>query len=136
MIKRPAAITWFQRLYLLSAALSLIVNGMTRSVSLSNPFYVLELFISPMLALSIWYFLIYRRSLTAKWILVAMAGVTVVLDVLGPFFLLPMALPAQDMILSFGLAGLEIIAVAMLFMPDARPWFDRTRNDDLTQTFS
>lgn len=136
MTKRPAAIVWFGRFYLLSVVLSLIVNGAIRSVYLSNPFFVLEVLISPVLALSLWYFVTYRRSSTAKWVLVTMAGVTVALDVLGPFLLLPMALPERDMIVSFGLAGLEIIAVAMLFMPDARPWFDGSHDDNLAETFS
>ena len=137
----PVSIKRFSQLYLasivISAINSLITFGHQRDLLARNPqtaglgdgFLVASVVFGAVVAVLLWYFVVYRASTVAKWIIV-------LLTVLGLFWA-PSSLRVAERMGPFALAVfvvvlvLQVVSVAFLFAPDARAWLGRRHADDL-----
>ena len=140
MSRKPSAIAWFERLYVLGillATVSLIATWNETMSSGGDDGAILSLMSGVMVALIyvlnflFWFFIMRRHSNIARWVLSVLTVVTTPL-----IFLTPDKRPwdvwhAVDIVdMVVGLA-----AISCLFLPGARRWFDGWR-DNLAETFS
>jgi hypothetical protein len=136
-MNRPASIVNFERLYLGSLALGaigIVINWSTmqaqiamdpNSSILPSWFLPATLAISFAISLTLWYFAARRGAVVAKWIIVVFFAI----GLLG----IPAALTTPGPIIMKFLTGvnfiLQVLAIWMLFKPDAKQWFAGTWSD-------
>lgn len=136
---RPKSIVLFDRLFLASLIIGVInavlsfdsmqaelaANPDTAALGWGPGMVVAVIAFSLMIPLLLWYLVAYRASGTAKWILV-------VLTVGGLLFV---SIDLQNL-LSLANIGtvvvtvLQLVAIALLFSPDAKAWFDHGPGDN------
>lgn len=139
MTKRPAAIRWFQRLYLLGIVLSVVEivvtarktdpTGDDEAILMTIGFGIFAL--AAVVIYLFWFFIMRRRSNVARWLLLAVTVLT------APLGLVDTEQQPMDAwrALEFFSLGLSFVTAACLFLPGARRWFDGTP-DNLAETFS
>jgi len=135
---RPISIVWFERLFLLSLGLALLVSLLQydlllaeiegqaafASLGLGSGFVIAVIAISLLVPLLLWYFIARRASNPAKWILVLLTAAGLLyLDIDAA----RMWAPANIMALI--VTALQIAAVALLFRADARGWLNPADDD-------
>lgn len=140
MTKRPAAIIWFERLYVIGVALStmaLIATWQETMDASADDGAMVEMVAYAVLALVyaatvlFWHLIVRRRSNIARWLL---AVITVFVAPLS--FIEPDGRPWDFwMLVEAASVAASLAAVISLFVPGARRWFDGSR-DDLAETFS
>ena len=135
---RPTSIVLFERLFLLSLAIAL-VNGFLQYDALvaqvgndpalaqlgwGSGAILVVMAISLLIPLLLWYFIARRASNIAKWILVVMT-------LLGLLFvnLDPGQLGSLAGIASLAVTILQLVAIVLLFRPDARAWLSDDADD-------
>ena len=148
---RPVSIVRFEQAYLGSVVLWLVnlaLGWKTRLSSLeNNPGFagnpqMAELAQTMMIGMTVvmlvlwlllWYFTARRASEVAKWVVVALFG----LSVIGlPFTLMSYPIVgALSTVLSLAAFALTAYAVWLLFRPDARAWFAGDTSESDTTTF-
>ena len=134
---RPVSILRFERAYLVGWAIDFLLVVLTWNGSMAvlessmvgaagSMSYLVQIVavftaVSVLLPLIIWYFTAPRGSAVAKWIIV----ILFVLGVLGTLLglLQGAALLAPIPLISLLALALRGYGVAMLFRPDAQPWF-------------
>ena len=81
-----------------------------------------------LIPLILWYFVVRRASVIAKWIVVVFA----VLAVSGALFTLLMASFASGIGAVLAITGyaLQVVAAWLLFRPDAKDWFGEKPDED------
>jgi hypothetical protein len=136
---RPESIILFERLFLVSLAVSAVSFAIgyedTMRIAASDPamrqFGLGEGFILGTLAVSfaiyllLWYLIAHKASNVAKWILivlVAIGAASVPLALSGPLGL--------TVWLNLAVYALEIAALVVLFRADAKAWFRGERTAD------
>jgi hypothetical protein len=136
---RPQSIILFERLFLLSLAVSAVSFAIgyddTMRVAANDPamrqfglgqgFIVGTLAVSFAIYLLLWYLVAHKASNVAKWILIALVAIGVAS--------LPFALGGPlklTLWLNLGVYALEVAALAVLFRPDAMAWFRGERSPD------
>jgi hypothetical protein len=136
---RPASIVSFERFYLGGLALGLIGTALAWRVNM------VQLAVNPATApvagwmlpattvftvavtLLLWYFIAHRASLVAKWIMVALTVLAVLLGLAALAPLLSGRSPNPlATALSLAATALQAIAAAKLFRADAKQWFGET----------
>jgi len=130
---RPASIVNFERIYLGVIVLGLINAYISWDHSLAvlaaQPvpfgagFLIATIAASVAIQLLLWFFIAHRRSALAKWILVVLVSIGVMVQVLA-FVTRPSPL-ALPQILTIAATVLQIAAVWMLVRRDAVEWFGR-----------
>jgi hypothetical protein len=147
-MERPQSIVWFERLYLGAMAIGIlnsIVNwsamqeriaATPNSAMLPSWFVPATMAIGALITLVLWYFVARRGSVVSKWIVtvlfvVGLIGVPTVITGVSSGLITP--LQAAFSLVTF---VMNAAAVVMLFRPDAKPWFEGIRSNDLTDTFS
>lgn len=144
---RPISIVRYERLYLASFVLGLIVSAMswtqrTAMVAanpvLANIGWILPAFqiVGVVITLLLWHFTARSPSVVAKWIVVALA----VLSVVGVGMSLVSVANGRTMIgttsiVSFAADALYVAAAFFLFKADAKLWFAELPNADAPHTF-
>lgn len=146
MMDRPRSIQWFERSFLAALALSLL------SVALLWPELTQEIATRPgteqlgagavqavlligaavvaALGLLLWYFVARRGSGVARWVAVLVLAYSIYSTATGlaggggPTTLATICAVASLV--------LELVALVMLFLPDARLWFGRDASDQLS----
>jgi uncharacterized membrane protein len=131
---RPASITMFDRLFLVSLALGALntvlsydtINAELESDpalaalgSASTGIMIFSLLFGMGISLLLWFFISRKASTVAKWILT-------VLTVIGTL-MLPFSLgtgPLFMTIVAVIITVMQLVAVGMLFRGDAKAWFD------------
>lgn len=128
---RPVSIIWFERLFLLSIALALVSSLLQYDVLLaqvqSDPalaemgwgsgFLVAALAVSVMVPLLLWYLVARRASNPAKWVLAVLVAIGLYF---ANFDLTTIWTPGN--LANMLVTVMQIVAVALLFRPDARAW--------------
>lgn len=139
MTARPAAITWFQRLYALGIVLSIVdifaaarqmdQAGDDETMILAIGLGVVALIIAAIYLF--WYYIMRRRSNVARWLLMVFTILAV------PLAFVDTEQRVFDVWrgLEFFNLGLSFVTVACLFLPGAKRWFDGTP-ENLAETFS
>lgn len=136
---RPPSIVLFDRLFLASLVIGVInavlsfeamqselaANPDTAALGWGSGMVIAIIAFSLLIPLLLWYLIAYRASGIAKWILV-------VLTVGGLLF---MGIDLENL-LSLATIGtlvvtvLQLVAIVMLFRPDAKAWFDGDAGPD------
>lgn len=139
---RPPAIVAFERLYLGSTLLYVIVSAVfwsqTRELMLAfqgaqgvagmiTGIMVVTLLITLGASLLLWWLVARQRSVVGKWLVVA----TEVIGVIGGLFALLRLIQgstpnAAQSAMTLVVTALAVAAAAMLFRADARAWFGET----------
>lgn len=124
---RPQSIIIFERIYLASIALDLlyiIASGMgiiPGDPGMSTPQVIIGIAASLFIPLLLWSFIARKGSNTAKWVLVALFAVGILLTI--PSILLNSALlPMSALIVTFTVVAMRLVAIIMLFRADAVAW--------------
>lgn len=130
---RPASIIQFERLYLGSLVVGLIATGLAwrgnierlassaTTASVSGWFQQASTGLTIIITLALWYFIARRGSRVAKWIMVVLTGIGVLLAIGAVLTLVSGHSPnAIATLLSVGATILAVAAAAMLFRPDAQ----------------
>jgi len=129
---RPQSIITFERLFLASLALSLVLAAMSfeqieraaaaepglQQLGLGSGFLIGTLAVSYAVYLALWYLIARKAVGAAKWVLTFFVA-------LGVLFSLPSMLQAPmglTMLLSLAAYALEVAAVVYLFRADASAW--------------
>ena len=144
---RPISIVRYERLYLASFVLGLIVSAMSWSQRtalvganpvLSQVSWILPTFqvIGIAVTLLLWYFTARSPSVAAKWIVVVLAG----LSIIGVGLSLASVARGQTTIgttsmVSFAADALYVAAALHLFKADAKLWFGELPDADEPSTF-
>ncbi|MFN3432947.1 MAG: hypothetical protein ACK4ZY_00985 [Sphingomonas sp.] len=139
---KPPSIARFEQFYWASVILGLInaaVNWRASQAALAaNPMLANATWFLPLaqaiglgIAVLLWFFIVRRPSVVAKWVQVVFAAFGA-FGILSALFLLvagraPAALPV---ILGIVANGLYIAAAVMLFKPDAKAWFGEGLDED------
>lgn len=127
---RPKSILWFERLYGASILVSIVDIAMQwDDLTLEDEFgsetqmlfvvaVALVMIVTYAIVLTLWYFVAYRASKIAKWLLLVVSVVSLVLGLVGlaEYDGIPMAFFLVSQALTW-------IAIAFLFRKDARTWF-------------
>jgi hypothetical protein len=122
---RPSSILWFERLYLASLALTLAIVARAweaiRAGVIPPTTLLFGLGFAIGLPLVLTLLVSRRRSVVAKWVLVAIFTIGLIANGLTyrPGARLTLLLVALSLI------AMQAIAVALLFMPSARAWLGR-----------
>jgi len=129
---RPASIVNFERLYLGAIILGVIsfflawdqtlamLQTQTQGAFGDSLLYAVVV-ISLGLQLLLWYLIAKRASVVAKWILIVWIGIGLI-GLIGNLGSGTMPNPLSTM-LTLATTVLQLLAVWMLFRPDARSWF-------------
>lgn len=136
---KPNSVRWFERLYVASILIWLVLTGLEwkankalveaagagqLSTNLTVNIYAGFLVFQAVLALALWYFAARQRSDVARWVLVlclACSAWALYERIAAPVHEpLPMAMGAAVFVFN-------VVAVAMLFRPDAAAWFGRSK---------
>ncbi|MES2289700.1 MAG: hypothetical protein V4530_08175 [Pseudomonadota bacterium] len=140
MTKRPSAIVWFERLYILSIILSVAGTAGNWSELTSvegddgailgaiGTIVVGVVYFADFL---LWLFIMRRRSKLARWLLAIVTIVAVPLELANPDSR-PWDIWSTLLIIEI---TVSFAALVSLFAPGARRWFDGTP-DNLAETFS
>jgi hypothetical protein len=136
---RPRAIVLFERLYLAAWAIGLLGTALSWQATIAlleaNPqvaavgpgFLYGTTALRLAVPLILWYFIARRGSVVAKWIAVALFALGAV-AIAGT--LLRGAFPdTPGALLGYLGFALQLGAIAMLFRPDAAPWFGAHEGD-------
>ncbi|WP_288935328.1 hypothetical protein [uncultured Sphingomonas sp.] len=139
MIK-PPSIARFEQLYWGSVVIGWIntaVNWRTQqALREANPLLANATWLMPtalvvnlLITLTIWYFIVRRASVVAKWFQVVFAAFSV-LGLISIIFQFAMGRAPSVVFALLGVAtaGLYIAAATMLFRPDAKEWFGEGRD--------
>ncbi|UYH54602.1 hypothetical protein N6L26_11205 [Qipengyuania sp. SS22] len=135
---RPTSIIWFERLFLLSLGIALLISLLQYDMLLAQvdgqaafaplglgPGFVIGVIaISLLVPLLLWYFIARRASNLAKWILVLLTAAGLLYLDLGAA---RMWAPAGIMALI--VTALQVVAIALLFRADARAWLNPADDD-------
>ena len=134
---RPRSIRWFELLFLASFLLTLVTTALIWPALLDQAaaqagaanlgegtlsvIAGVGVAIVSAIMLLLWYFVARRGSSVAKWVLVAFTGYNL-------YSLVGSVQAGAPMTTTPGLVSgaallLQVVAVALLFMPDARDWF-------------
>ena len=130
---RPKSIVMFERLYLAGLAVSLIstalawpqLRALAETGGMGTASLLGSMAIGVLIPLALWYMIARRASVAAKWLCVILfaigllvTGVSIGRGKVGP-----------DVFSLLGIAALllRMGAIAMLFQPDAKPWFAKDR---------
>lgn len=129
---RPKSIVNFDYAYLGSLLIGLINTVLTwqettaqvsvqRAMATIGSWYPIAVFaVGFGISLLLWYFTSRRASLIAKWILVVLTAIGVVLTMMSLATALTMTLSSGLIVMS---VVLQILAMVLLFRPDARAFF-------------
>ena len=136
---KPNSIRWFERLYVASLLIWLLLTGLEwnankalveaagagkMSTDLTIQIYAGFLVFQAVLALALWYFAARQRSDVARWVLVfclLCSGWALYERLVAPVReTLPTAMGVAVFVFN-------VVAVAMLFRPDATAWFGRSK---------
>ena len=144
---RPISIVRYERLYLASFVLGLIVSAMSWSqrtaLVAANPVLAQVGWILPAfqvagiaITLLLWYFTARSPSVAAKWVVVVLA----VLSIVGVGLSLASVARGQTTIgtisiVSFAADALYVAAALLLFKADAKRWFGELPDPDEPDTF-
>lgn len=137
MMDRPRSIRWFEQCYfgaIALSALSLVIfwpqlmpalaasPGMERlGEGAMKTIIAVSILTAALVILLLWYFVARRGSTVARWLTVLFLAYAIYSTATG---LMSGGTPSTLATICSGLSLLlEIVAVAMLFMPDARGWF-------------
>jgi hypothetical protein len=119
---RPASITWFERLYVGSLAITLGMIAMlwesVRTGMISPATLLLGLAFSIILPLVLIFLVSRRRSVVAKWVLVAIVALGLVANWLN-------YRPGGDLLMSLvalSIIAMQTVAVGLLFTAPAWAW--------------
>ena len=141
MIK-PPSIARFEHLYWASVLLGLVnaaLNWRTSQAALAaNPMFANAGWFLPMLqivglaiAVLLWFFIVRRPSVIAKWVQVVFAGFSVLALISAVFLILMGRAPLGAQAVVGLVANLFYIAAAvMLFKPDAKEWLGEGFDED------
>lgn len=132
---RPLSIARYEALYLAALALGLVNTALGWSQSVER-FAANPAVSAPMmwmlpataitgfvLRVALWYFTARRPSRVAKWIVVALAAVSIVVVLMGLVALVSGASASIAAIAGLASGVLYVAAAVYLFQPDARAWF-------------
>lgn len=132
---RPLSIRRYERLYLLALLLglaSIALDWPQRQASFArNPLLAemgwllpASVIVNLALRVTLWFYTARRASLAAKWFVVLLAAIALVILLFGLMALVAGATPSLEASLT-GIAsgGLYVVAAAYLFRPDAQAWF-------------
>lgn len=135
---RPTSIVLFERLFLLSLAIALVIGFLQYDALVAqvgndpalaqlgwgSGAILVVMAISLLIPLLLWYFIARRASNIAKWILVVMT-------LLGLLFvnLDPGQLGSLAGIASLAVTILQLVAIVLLFRADARAWLSDDTDD-------
>ena len=139
---KPPSIARFEQLYWASVVVGLLntaLNWTTSHAALAaNPMLANATWVLPAMqvvglaiAVLLWFFIVRRPSVVAKWVQVVFAGFGA-FGLLSAVFLLALGrVPIGSQLILGVLANLLYIAAAvMLFKPDAKAWFGEGADDD------
>ena len=128
---RPNSIIWFERLYLATLALSLLVSaldweGTAQGVGTAGAIAIMAVvaIVNVVLVLLV----SRRRSRTVKWILAVISF----LAAIGLIGYLQAGLESPRDQIDFALILVQVCAIALLFTPSARAWLAAPRQDPRT----
>jgi hypothetical protein len=139
---RPISIVRYERLYLASFVLGLIVTAMSwperTAIVAANPVLAHISWILPMfqvagaaITLLLWYFTARAPSVVAKWAVVVLAVLAVVGVVMSLMTLTTGRTTIGTIsIVSFAADALYVAAAILLFEPDAKLWFGELPDAD------
>jgi F0F1-type ATP synthase membrane subunit c/vacuolar-type H+-ATPase subunit K len=143
---RPASIILFERLYLgaigiglINAALSwsqtqaMMANPEVNPAGFGTGFILTTMAFSVAIPLLLWYFIARRGSNIAKWILVVLFGIGLImmLATLGG----AAAPSGLSLIITLVITALQGVAIFMLFKPDAVAWLSSGTGPTNPDTF-
>lgn len=131
---RPSSIVTFDRLYLVAMLLGLVNSIMSidrlqtrieampelRAVGIGSGFVYASMAIGLAISLLLWFAVAYRRSVVAKWVLVAF---TVLAIVNLPGALRQLGSGGLGVMVSVAVEALRVVALSFLFRADAKAWF-------------
>ncbi len=130
---RPQSIIAFERFYLGAMALGLVnavlswnqtqdmmASPEVAAAGLGNGFLLTTMAFSFAIPLLLWYFIAWRASNVAKWILVVMFALGLVVMLLS--LANPMMPDGLALVFTFVVTALQGYAIYMLFRPDAVAW--------------
>jgi hypothetical protein len=132
---RPLSIVRYERLYLASFVLGLVVTAMSwperTAIVAANPVLAHVAWILPTfqvagiaITLLLWYFTARAPSVVAKWVVVVLAALAVVGVVLSLTTLTTGRTTfGTTSIVSFAADAVYVVAAILLFKPDAKLWF-------------
>ena len=133
---QPPSIVRFSRLFLASVGIATVLTALNfpavryklvpqdpAAANLGDGVLILAIALSLAALVVLWFLIAHRASNVAKWVLVALTAVTILLQPPN----VGAIVASLDPIAVLGLlAGLgQIVAIAMLFRADAREWLGR-----------
>lgn len=131
---RPRSIVWFERLYIAAIVLGIVATIQSWSIQAamldSDPRLAkltwlphASLVLRVAIALGLWHLIMRRHNVVAKWVVAVFAVYGAGLLLVLAYGVARGATPIAVGIPSALQNILYIAAAAMLFRPDARPWF-------------
>lgn len=139
---KPPSIARFERFYWASVVIGLIntaLNWKTSQAMLAaNPmmanagwFLPTMQIIGLVIAVTLWFFIVRRPSVVAKWVQVVIAALGV-FGLLSTLAMVGLGRVAINLQIVLGLLSniLYIVAAIMLFKPDAKAWFGEGLDED------
>jgi hypothetical protein len=136
-VVRPKSIIWFEQLYLASLLLGAVATAMTWSDNMDTrqAVQVERMFGHWLVPLAVvfvysiwvllWYFTARARSDAARWTVTIFTGLSVVSYLWS--FANGVTFASAAAVIVLVSVVLSIAAIAMLFRPDARAWFDQPK---------
>lgn len=139
---KPPSIARFEQFYWASVFLGLLNTALnwnnSQALLAANPILANATWFLPLtqaiglaIAVLLWFFIVRRPSVVAKWVQVVFAAFGV-FGLLSALFLLATARTPIGMQAIIGVIAniLYILAAVMLFKPDAKAWFGEGLHDD------
>ena len=139
---KPPSIARFERFYWASVVIGLIntaLNWKTSQAMLAaNPMMATAGWFLPtmqiiglVIAVTLWFFIVRRPSVVAKWVQVVIAALGV-FGLLSTLAMVGLGRVAINLQIVLGLLSniLYIVAAIMLFKPDAKAWFGEGLDED------
>ncbi len=140
---KPPSIARFEQLYWASVVIGLVNTALNWKVSqallaanplLANAHWFLPAaqIVGIAIAVLLWFFIVRRPSVVAKWVQVVIAALGA-FGLLSALFMLAMGRAPLGLQVVLGLVAniLYIAAAVMLFKPDAKAWFGEGLDEDL-----
>jgi hypothetical protein len=141
-VTKPPSIARFEQFYWASVFLGLINTGLnwrtSQAALTANPTLASMPWLLPamqviglVIAVLLWFFIVRRPSVVAKWVQVVFAGFGV-LAIVSAVVLIALGRSALNAQLVLGLVAniLYVVAAVMLFKPDAKTWFGEELDED------
>lgn len=130
---RPSSIVSFDRLYLVATGLGLLNSFMSldqlqaridampqlKAVGIGSGFIYGSIAIGLAITLALWFAVAYRRSVVAKWVLVAFTALAIVNL---PGALAQLGSGGLGVMVSVAVEALRLVALSFLFRADAKAW--------------